>query len=125
MDQRPNSYRRVSQVTDMWFDESGEYVTAPDLSVTITKDEAIRAFCVFDHCDWDAIESKVAPGSVDTSGTLIDRTNRNLRLMVMAESVTIARGAEIGTGTRLMDNQYFESMINAMLDSFEEVAARR
>ncbi len=100
------------------------YMTAPDLSVTITENEAKLAFEVFDSFDWDLIEDSLPPNALDPDGVPINRNNRSLRLAVMAENVQLIRGDKSGKGISMMDNPHYEHLIEAMLDAFDKAPRR-
>ena len=94
-------------------------LSSPDLSVSITDDEAARALSLFDGTDWDLLESRLPVDASDTSGEPLNRHNRNIRLMILAESVSFVRSAPAGEGVDLMNNKYYEQYINALLDAYD------
>lgn len=99
--------------------------TAPDLSVTITEEEANWAWFMFARFDWDLIESKLPAGQTDTAGNPVNRNNQNLRLMVMANCALAHRlGPEksMPEAERLLDNPTFRIMVEKLLETFDTFA---
>jgi hypothetical protein len=96
----------------------GRFWTAPDLSVSVTEREALEAVHLFEFLNWDMVDGSIdPPGAVDAFGLPIDRHNPNVRLAMMAECLTNARGAEAGTGIAQMDNKYWRFAVAALLEA--------
>jgi hypothetical protein len=95
---------------------TGRFWTAPDLSVSVTEQEALGAIRLFEHLDWDTIEAGLKPGFT-TDGLPIDRDNPHVRQAFMAEALTTARGAPEGQGLDLMDNKYWRFAVSALLEA--------
>lgn len=96
--------------------------TAPDLSVTITEEEADWAWHMFKLFDWDLFESKVPAGATDTDGQPTDRNNKHLRLLVMANCALCHRlGPDKAEpeAMRLMNNPTFRIMVEKLLETYE------
>ena len=96
--------------------------TAPDLSVTITEEEADWAWGMFKTFNWDLLESLLTPGATETAGKPIDRDNHSLRLLIMANCALCHRlGPEKAQAEaeRLMDNATFRFMVGQLLETYE------
>ena len=96
--------------------------TSPDLSITITEDEAIHAFTIYDNVDWDGLEAKIPMGQKDTAGNPVDRHNQNLKVGLMAAAAVDHRvGATkaVDEASRLLNNPMFEQLILSMITAFE------
>lgn len=102
------------------------YLTAPDLSVTVTDSDMARAFDMFHVFGWEEIESGLPAGATDTSGAPLDRNNRNIRLVAMAECIGVAKGEPFGTGYDRMDtNQHWRTLVSAALDAYDKTEGGR
>jgi len=96
----------------------GRWWTSPDLSITVTEPEALEAVHLFEFINWDMVEKAIdPPGARDAFGLPIDRHNPQVRLAMMAECLTNARGATAGTGMAQMDNKYFRFAVAALLEA--------
>lgn len=98
-------------------------LTAPDLSVTITEDEARHAFEIYHLVDWDGMEARIPEGARDTNGNPVDRNNHNLKVVMMGAAAVdhrVGKEAAVDEALRLMRNPMFEAMIAMMIDAFEK-----
>lgn len=96
--------------------------TSPDLSITITEEEAVHAFQIYDHIDWDGVEAGIPADAKDTAGNPVDRHNQNLKVWMMASAAVTRRvGFDASTreASRLLGNPMFEQLIESMITAFE------
>lgn len=100
-------------------DPNSRAITAPDLSVTVTDDEAMRALNLFDLTDWDKLEATLPDGN-DRAGVPFDRRNRNIRIALLAESLQFVRSAEEGKGIEMLSNPYYEQYVGLLLDGYDQ-----
>jgi hypothetical protein len=101
-----------------------KYWTSPDLSVSITEEEVMRALRTFRHIDWELIELSLPVGAVDITGVPLNRHNRYVRMACLAEALTLARNAASGSGLQMMKNRHFESAVDALLTVYDRTVRK-
>lgn len=104
--------------------EHRESYTSPDLSVTITEDEANHAWAEFASIDWAAVEADLPTGSADSTGRPLNRHNINLQRAFMSASLVCLRvGHEnaVDESFKLMDNPHFRIMVDTALRTYKDV----
>lgn len=101
-------------------------VVVQDGMITLNEDAIAYALELFDFTDWDKLEAELPDGIKDTSGTPVDRNNRNIRLWVLAGAVGLAHGEQEGpaleattSGMELMNNPAYEQVIESLLNAYD------
>ncbi|ASR83982.1 hypothetical protein SEA_SWENSON_2 [Arthrobacter phage Swenson] len=100
---------------------------APDGSFHFIDSHIEYALELFDYYGWESLEAGMPAGALDTAGVPIDRHNRNVRIMVLAGCVGFTHHGCTDEGTNkgiaMLDNPYYEKLINTLLDMFDKAAS--